>query len=168
MFTFISAPEKPVQIERSSFCKLQINPLILTFCWCRIFFLLYLYWLLFFIRFDDNEQQPSQWPQRPPPNYKWAAMPMKRPKWQSTIVWAISFVFSSFIIFNFRFLIHRNRQAATPMKKGPLMITNSYVTQQYHTLTMTTTAAATTSLPPPNHQDNGMEWHLGLCNFFLY
>ena len=29
-----SAPKKAVQIERNGFRELQINPLILTFCWC--------------------------------------------------------------------------------------------------------------------------------------
>ena len=45
----------------------------------RIFFSSIFTDYFFYIRFDDDEQ-PSQWPQWPPPNHKWAAMPMKRPK----------------------------------------------------------------------------------------
>ena len=45
----------------------------------RIFFSSIFTDYFFCIRFDDDKQ-PSQWPQWPPPNHKWAAMPMKRPK----------------------------------------------------------------------------------------
>ena len=94
------------------------------------------------------------------------------------------FLLLTFIIFNFRFLIHQDKQAATPMKKGPLTITNSYVTRQHHTsITTMAAAAGTTSLPPPNHQDNGWSndrpkegsdnenapkrWALNRCIFFF-